>query len=203
MAYRRHGRAVLAAIVAVAIGVVGAAAASAHNVLVSIDPADGAHVTTAPTQVVLTFNEDVAPVGSIVKVAGPSGSATTGEAVVAGVKVTQPLTAGVPNGDYVVTYRVVSADGHPISGQSRFVVADPSTATEAPATTQTSAPTSLPGPQQSTTSTRGSDGTVSADAPTSDAAPWVWWLIGVLIAAAAVGGLIVRRRNRSGSGTSG
>lgn len=118
------------------LGVVGlvllAPGASAHAALESVSPADGATLTKAPTQVVLTFGEDIATIGSVVKVTGPQGSAVSGAVVVKGPKVTQALSADLVSGAYTVTFRVVSADGHPVSGTTRFTLDLPVPTTTAP-----------------------------------------------------------------------
>ena len=98
-----------------------AAPASAHATLIGITPADGAVLTTAPTRVELTFDEAVNPRFATIVVTGPSGEDVTGgAAVVKGSHVSGPLSGGLGSGDYRVAWRVVSDDGHPVSGQSGF-----------------------------------------------------------------------------------
>jgi hypothetical protein len=96
------------------------------------------------TKVVLTFNEDVNPDFVAVKVKGPQGSETQGKPTVDGTTVTQALAADLPAGKHAVTYRVVSADGHPVAGSLTF------TTTAAPASASPSAtPTATPTPSAS------------------------------------------------------
>jgi hypothetical protein len=55
-------------------------------------------------------------------VTGPDGSrATSGKPRVDAATVRQPLATG-PAGDYTVAYRVVSEDGHPVTGELTFTV---------------------------------------------------------------------------------
>ena len=54
-----------------------AAPAFAHTTLESSDPADGASLSTAPTQVTLTFAEAVNLPSDPIGVTGPDGSAWT------------------------------------------------------------------------------------------------------------------------------
>src|SRR5918994_1040140 len=54
--------------------------------------------------------------------AGPRVDA--GTTSVDGGVVSIPLRTGLPDDGYLVTYRVVSADSHPISGAFSFVVGD-------------------------------------------------------------------------------
>jgi methionine-rich copper-binding protein CopC len=115
------GAAVLAAVFAVTGGLVGLAAtpASAHAHLVRAVPGDGATVTTAPKRVRLVFDENVRAPAALV-VTGPSGMRVDhGQADVldntAGVRVEVTMA-----GRYTVAFRVVSADGHPVSAQTSF-----------------------------------------------------------------------------------
>ena len=95
-------------------------------------PKDGATVETAQ-EVVLTFNEDVNPDFVAVKVTGPAGSETAGKPAVDGTAVTQALAADLPAGKHAVTYRVVSTDGHPVSGTVTFTsTAAPASASPSP-----------------------------------------------------------------------
>ena len=118
-----------AAMVAVTIG---AEPAYAHARLLRAVPGDGATVTTAPSQVRLVFDEDMRTPASVV-VTGPSGTRVQKGAVrvtdsTASVRV--DVTAA---GRYAVAFRVVSADGHPVSAQTSFRfapggIAEPGTA---------------------------------------------------------------------------
>jgi copper transport protein len=104
-----------------------AAPASAHAVLVGSNPAANAIVNPAPTQVVLTFSEGVNPVKGKVRVIAPDGSrADTDEARPSGSQLIIPLKSGSAAGTYLVTYRVISADSHPIGGAYTFSVIRPS-----------------------------------------------------------------------------
>lgn len=123
------------ALVLLAVGfvVVGASAASAHDVLESTSPADGTTVDRLPQAVTLTFSDDPLALGTQILVKGPNGSVAQGEPTIDGRAVHQQLDPHAPAGDYVVTYRVTSSDGHPISGTFSFhatVGLDGSTATK-------------------------------------------------------------------------
>jgi methionine-rich copper-binding protein CopC len=113
----------------------GAAPAAAHNSLKSSTPADGEQLTTAPTEVTLTFMQSADPRFVKVAVRGPGGaSATAGGPTVTGTVVHQPL-GPLTSGKYTVEYRVVSQDGHPVSGALSFtlVLPEPSRAAASPA----------------------------------------------------------------------
>ena len=45
---------------------------------------------------------------------------STGEALVGGARISSKLKPGLPPGKYLVTYRIVSEDGHPVEGSFFF-----------------------------------------------------------------------------------
>lgn len=94
--------------------------AHAHAVLIEARPADGAVVSEPPRGVLLRFNEPVAPVR--VQVLGPDGASVTnaGDLQVQNEQVWIHLPAVLAPGPYVMSYRVISADSHPVSGSLRF-----------------------------------------------------------------------------------
>ena len=101
-----------------------APAASAHAVLLSVDPEDGAKLETSPEQVVLTFNEEVNQNFASVAVTSEEDrtNRAVGEPVVEGPNVTVQIE-DLPPGAYTVGYRVTSVDGHVVGGSSVFTVA--------------------------------------------------------------------------------
>ncbi|MCZ7439401.1 copper resistance protein CopC [Micromonospora sp. WMMC241] len=101
--------------------------ASAHAVLVSSSPAASAVVPEAPAQVVITFSEGVRKVPDKVRVIAPDGSrADRGEPTFQGGEVTIPVDPSAGRGTYLVSYRVISADSHPVSGAFTYSVGAPS-----------------------------------------------------------------------------
>ncbi|MET8945824.1 copper resistance protein CopC [Streptomyces sp. NPDC004542] len=122
----------LLAVVAVLVGTLlaGAAPASAHAVLTGSDPRDGSVVTTAPRQVTATFDESVALVGDSLRVLDPDGRPVTAggpqHAQGRGNTARVRLTSGLGQGTYTVSWRVVSADSHAVSGAFTFSVGKPS-----------------------------------------------------------------------------
>jgi copper transport protein len=95
-----------------------AAPASAHAELVSTSPARAEIVQgPPPSQVVLTFSQGVTPVAGKVHVVAPDGSrADIGEPSVRGNDLIIPLRDEGLRGTYLVSYRVISADSHPVAG---------------------------------------------------------------------------------------
>lgn len=94
----------------------GAGPASAHASLVGSDPGDGASIATSPTSITFTFNENIGN-PAYVAVRAPNGDKVTVSDVSAvDAEVTAALSASDQKGRYTATYRVVSADGHPVEG---------------------------------------------------------------------------------------
>ncbi|MFD5244623.1 copper resistance protein CopC [Amycolatopsis sp. NPDC058340] len=106
--------------------------AMAHSVLVSSDPAKEASLDSAPAVVTLVFNEPLDRGFTELAVLGPDGTShwEGGPPVVTGEKLSAPLRPLGAAGVYTVKYRVVSADGHPVSGSVPFTLttAGPGTA---------------------------------------------------------------------------
>jgi methionine-rich copper-binding protein CopC len=101
--------------------------ALAHSTLVSSNPQSGAILTKVPDRVILTFNENLLLIAdknpNSISVRRSNGiSVTSGKPVVAGNSISTALSIKTFSGRIKVTYRVISSDGHPISGQYIFTV---------------------------------------------------------------------------------
>jgi copper transport protein len=107
---------------------VPAAPASAHAALVSTTPEQGSVIGSSPTKVSLTFNEPVRVIPGKTQVIAPDGKRlNTGDPVATGGTLTLDVrVADHPLGTYLVSYRIISADGHPLSGGFMFSVGAPS-----------------------------------------------------------------------------
>lgn len=113
------------AVLAVLFDVATARPAAAHAELATTTPDDGARLAEAPTEVRLAFTESVSLDAGYARVLGADGERVdAGSASASGTEVSIPLRAGLPEASYVVTYRVLSADSHPIAGAYAFVVGD-------------------------------------------------------------------------------
>jgi copper transport protein len=99
--------------------------ASAHLALVSSHPAGGSRLDAAPPQIRLQFNEAVDPKLATISIVLADSTRVT-LALTRDSSNTRVLLAGAPPvgaGTFRVVWRVVSADGHPVSGSFSFVVA--------------------------------------------------------------------------------
>ncbi|WP_326729391.1 copper resistance CopC/CopD family protein [Streptomyces phaeochromogenes] len=107
----------------------GSAPVSAHAALTASDPQQGSVVKEAPAQVSLTFSEGVAMSDGSVRVLDPKGKRVdTGKTSEQGTNTySVKLHSGLPDGTFTVTYQVVSADSHPVSGAFTFSIGAPST----------------------------------------------------------------------------
>lgn len=117
-------RAALALLVVAFTLVLSATAAHAHAVVTSSDPADGERLAASPTSVTIEFSEGVsADLGGLKvldakgqRVDKDDGSQPTPTSLRVG------LQDNLGDGTYVANYKVVSADGHPVSGAIVFGV---------------------------------------------------------------------------------
>jgi len=105
---------------------VSAAPASAHAVLEEATPQDRSVLDEAPEQVALRFNEPVSlPTGGMRVFDADAERIDEGATDVADPEtVAVSLPDDLPEGGYVVTWRVISADSHPVSGVLTFTVGD-------------------------------------------------------------------------------
>lgn len=99
--------------------------ASAHASLAFSEPRDGTVLAEAPKAVQLRFNESVtAGAVNLIDAAGR----LRGDAIVDAKDeaITITLPAGLPQGTQIVSYRVISEDGHPVTGAITFSIGAPS-----------------------------------------------------------------------------
>lgn len=123
---RRLGRLGFVAAVVGGLLLLFAPAAAAHAELLETNPANGAHFDTAPSEVRLRFSEAVSPVrggftvldGNGTTVATPTASTAPGDSA----RVIMPLPGTLGDGVYVVNWRVMSSDSHPVHGAFVFSV---------------------------------------------------------------------------------
>lgn len=209
-ARRRRALAVLLAAVAVPVlGLAVAQPASAHDRLLSSDPADGASVDEAPAQITLVFSADVLAAGAQVAVTTPDGTVPA-DVTVDGDEAVAALPDDLPGGDWDVAWRVVSSDGHPIEGDLSFTVAaapaSPSPSPSATASSGSPSPTTSPTASPDLTTSSGhvhGGGTPGVDLDDDGEAGWATaWLfpVAVLAVVGVAAAVLLQRRRRSTEG---
>ncbi|NLD77154.1 MAG: copper resistance protein CopC/CopD [Acidimicrobiales bacterium] len=124
-ALARAFRLVGALLIGLAVVLSGSSPAGAHADLTSTSPVSGSVLAEgeAPAEVVLTFTENVAVETDGVRILDSDGDRRdAGTASASGSVVSVPVEGTLGQGGYVVAWRVVSADGHPINGAFQFSV---------------------------------------------------------------------------------
>jgi methionine-rich copper-binding protein CopC len=182
--------------------------ASAHDSLISSSPEAGSTVDTLPTELTLTFSAkliDAEGATEVVVTDAAGESVTDGPATVNGAIVTQPLMAEAEAGDYTVLWRVVSSDGHPISEEFSFTVANSTESTSSPEPTSesTAEPTAEP-TAAAPTATAGPGTDVSPSPEAEETSPstvmiWVLAIAGVLVIVGIIVWLVIRGRRGPGA----
>ncbi|BBY31523.1 copper resistance CopC family protein [Mycolicibacterium sediminis] len=141
-------RVVVTSLAALAFWMAGAGIATAHTALSGSDPAEGASLAASPTAITLSFSEDINPTFVNVVLSSADGrSWISGDPRVDGPRVVTEVRPDLPtSGVYTVGYRVVSADGHPVSGSYTFTIsgvpgeAPPASVSASPTPSITAAP---------------------------------------------------------------
>ncbi|KWE55760.1 copper homeostasis periplasmic binding protein CopC [Burkholderia sp. MSMB2157WGS] len=100
-------------------------AASAHGKLEGAAPAAGSTVDASPDTVRLTFNEDLEPAFSSVKVWDASGNAVTQDKAKVDASNPRVMAVAIPKlaaGAYTVQWTAMTADAHRTKGTYTFRV---------------------------------------------------------------------------------
>ncbi|HEY6532274.1 MAG TPA: CopD family protein [Acidimicrobiales bacterium] len=132
-------RLLAAAAVVVVVSAALAGVAAAHATILTTTPPDGGSVPSDPGVVTATFSEPVSVAVGGLSVRDRDGTAVEQGATTvddAGTTASVALRPDLPDGTYVATYRVLSADGHPVSGAWIFGIGaepDPSAGSGGPA----------------------------------------------------------------------
>lgn len=100
--------------------------ASAHAYLIRTSPAAARVLNAAPRQVSLTYDEAVEPRFAIISVTNVDGHQVTAGPVRRStadpVTLVVPLRPGLPEGWYLIYWRAISVDGHPVQGAFTYAV---------------------------------------------------------------------------------
>lgn len=141
MSARRRGG-VLGAVAALLLGLqlLAAGPSSAHAELIGSTPSQGQRLESAPAQVRLEFTENVNLIdGGIRLLDGDGKDVPVAAASSAGHDVTVPMPRILPDDSYVLSWRVVSSDGHPVAGAVAFGVGTAAGTVSAPTLAPTAA----------------------------------------------------------------
>ena len=113
------------AIISVSLIFAGMQSANAHAQLTSSNPKKNEVIKTLPSLVWLEFDGDLLSFGDkqINKLSVTNSKkkrVDIGGPIVGGARISTKLKASLPAGKYLVTYRIVSEDGHPVQGTYSF-----------------------------------------------------------------------------------
>jgi copper transport protein len=129
---RRRHRCAAALLATLLAALLAPAGASAHALLEGTSPQRGATLRTQPQAVTLRFSESVEGNFGAVRVFDAAARRVDDGHTIhpngTGSQLAVGLRPGLPHGTYVATYRVISADGHPVSGGLVFSVGKPGAA---------------------------------------------------------------------------
>lgn len=180
--------AILSSILLISLSVCGGAvSASAHTDVVETTPVDGAVLESAPQSLTLSFNSTL--LDGMVEVAASNSDRELVSGVVAesvGTEVIVQWPADLPGDTYKVSYRIVSQDGHPVTGSLRFSYPNPETVIAEPEFTTMDDPTAEP----ETAAPR-----VAKESPSGPESDLMWVLGFLAIALVVTGYFIWRKRS--------
>ncbi len=165
----------------------------AHSALISVTPADGAVLDTGPSEIIFVFNENISPTFAQVALSRSGTVVPTSPLTITGPELKVTVDPRPGPGDYRVAYRVVSADGHPISGESTFTVrgdaqTEPSARASSASNDPTTRSTASPPPE-----TNGPAAAPSAESSSTGSGGLLIGGLGLIVAAAGIGFWLLRR----------
>jgi len=175
----------------------------AHAELDTVEPADGSTVEVAPTEIVMTFTQDVDIArSSIVVVTGGTEVANGGEVDPAAPRTMTLALPALEPGAYEVRWTTFSAeDGEgPERGVTTFTFTPPPP-TSTPVPTPTPEPSATPAPTAASTPSPTASPAPSPSAETAPTTSTADVLIPIIVAVLLIAGLAYwLTRRRSGSG---
>jgi hypothetical protein len=176
----------------------GAIPASAHADLTGTSPVDGAVLESEPESLTLSFNSRILDGMAEIAVTNSLDELVTGVvAESASTTVTALWPADLPGDTYVVAYRIVSEDGHPITGTFSFNYPDSQTVTAESDVTTVDIPTVEPDQTalEPSVAESANNASTSSDSPSATRSLLVWALGFLALVAVAAGLFRWRRRS--------
>jgi hypothetical protein len=115
-----------------------------------------------------------------------------GAARASGDTVTQPVNGTLPDGTYTVGWRVVSVDGHPVTGTYKFTVKG--SPAGAPAAGPAQAPGAAPSTSGPAADGSGTGSPAAGQGSDGSSSGWLWIGLAGLVVVLGVGGVAWARR---------
>lgn len=177
-------------------GIEAPSRAEAHAALVGSVPESGARLDQPPRQVELTFSEPVeVEFSELTLTRKGGGPVELGPLAADGATLRAEVRGPMPAGEYVLHYRVLSQDGHPVEGDVPFTVTAAAPSPGSGTADQQPAPPS-PGQDEPRGTTTPEPPATAQPAPERGGAPgWLWVAVGA--AAAVIGAALLTLRGRS------
>ncbi|WP_181871051.1 copper resistance CopC family protein [Sphaerisporangium album] len=170
-----------------------APAALAHDSLKSSTPAKNA-VVTGLDQIELEFSARVSfPAVVLTDAAGRRFE--SGPPTAEGPKVIEKVAGPLPSGSYVIAWRVVSSDGHPVEGEIPFTVNAPGVTAPAPAAPSASTPEAT---AQGATAPGATAPSSGETAPGGGFPVWIWAVLALFVVVVAA--MLLRGRGSARPG---
>lgn len=100
--------------------------AMAHTNLINSNPKSGATLKLLPKKIWVEFDGNIISLGNYeinkLSIIGPKGEYVIGKPAIKGSRLSSETKTSNDKGNYTITYRIVSEDGHPISGKIKFKI---------------------------------------------------------------------------------
>jgi methionine-rich copper-binding protein CopC len=114
------------AIAAFGLAILVSSNAVAHAILTGSNLKANSIIHELPKLVWLEFDGNLISLGKVsvnkISLKGPSGESTIGQPMVGGARISITTLNRKIKGKYILSWRVVSEDGHPVSGSIKFKV---------------------------------------------------------------------------------
>lgn len=91
----------------------------AHTALTTSNPAQGEVLTEIPRELELTFGTNIEE-GSSLTLEGPSSEVELDEVSIVGNMMKGTISDQLENGQYIISWKIIGEDGHPIEGKIAF-----------------------------------------------------------------------------------
>ena len=116
----------ITSVVAIGVLMVNTPNATAHAILVDSNPKASSVLSKLPMKVWLEFDGNLITFGKMninkISIKGPKGEYAKGNPIIGGARITTLVKSIYDKGNYSITWRVISEDGHPVTGRVLFTV---------------------------------------------------------------------------------